>query len=228
MAPAGRHENDVLTRTRGDAHQRLIRPAFVPRTNGRRREKMGTAGASNPQVRERIRASPQVAKSASRTLSRWRHGFEPRWDYKRKAPGQGTSPESIASLNRDSNAEYPANIPRRIEPSECAKGRACRGWMHSPTAAACTADPARKVLRSRRARSRPLDRGTRRRHWGLAGYATDLRDRDQRVAQPGHAWADLVGGVPSVLGRSTRGLTASNLRITSRWAWLIPPPEAHR
>jgi hypothetical protein len=29
-------------------------------------------------------------------LSRWRHGFEPRWDYKRKAPGQGTSPESIA------------------------------------------------------------------------------------------------------------------------------------
>jgi hypothetical protein len=24
---------------------------------------------------------PQVAKSAPRTLSRWRHGFEPRWDY---------------------------------------------------------------------------------------------------------------------------------------------------
>ncbi len=58
--------------------------------------------------------------------------FEPRWDYKPKAPGQGTSPGSIGSLNRDSNAEYPANIPRRIERSECAKGRARRGWMHSP------------------------------------------------------------------------------------------------
>ena len=41
----------------------------------------GTAEASNPQVRTQIRASSQVAKSAPRTLSRWRHGFEPRWDY---------------------------------------------------------------------------------------------------------------------------------------------------
>ena len=54
----------------------LDRPAFVPRTTGKRQEMTGTAGASNPQVRNRIRASPQVARSASRTLSRWRHGFE--------------------------------------------------------------------------------------------------------------------------------------------------------
>jgi hypothetical protein len=66
-------------------------------------------------------------------LSRWRHGFEPRWDYERKTPGQGTSPESIGSLNRDSDAGYPANIPHRIERSECAKGCAPRGWMHSPS-----------------------------------------------------------------------------------------------
>jgi hypothetical protein len=44
----------------------------------------GTAGASNPQVRSPIRTSPQVARSAPRTLSRWRHGFEPRWDYQGK------------------------------------------------------------------------------------------------------------------------------------------------
>ena len=37
--------------------------------------------------------------------------------YKRKAPGQRTSPESISSLNRDSNAEYPENIPSQIVPS---------------------------------------------------------------------------------------------------------------
>jgi hypothetical protein len=36
-----------------------------------------TAGGSNPQVMEGIRALPQVAKSGSRTLSRWRHGFNP-------------------------------------------------------------------------------------------------------------------------------------------------------
>jgi hypothetical protein len=55
---------------------RRSRPAFVPRTTGRRQEMTGTAGASNPQVRNRIRTSAQVAKSAPRTLSRWRHGFE--------------------------------------------------------------------------------------------------------------------------------------------------------
>src|ERR671911_2234897 len=58
----------------------LDRPAFVPRTTGRRQEMTGTAGASNPQVRNEIRPSPQVARSAPRTLSRWRHGFKSRWD----------------------------------------------------------------------------------------------------------------------------------------------------
>jgi hypothetical protein len=41
----------------------------------------GTAGASNPQVRSQIGVSALVATSASRTLSRWRHGFKSRWDY---------------------------------------------------------------------------------------------------------------------------------------------------
>jgi hypothetical protein len=34
-----------------------------------------------------------------------------------ETPGQGTGPESIGSLNRDSNAGYPENIPSRIVPS---------------------------------------------------------------------------------------------------------------
>jgi hypothetical protein len=59
---------------------RRSRPAFVPRTTGRRQETTRTVGASNPQVRSQIRVSSLVAKSAPRTLSRWRHGFEPRWD----------------------------------------------------------------------------------------------------------------------------------------------------
>ena len=60
-----------------------IRPAFVPRTTWRRQETARRAGASNPQVRNQIRVSSLVAKSAAKTLSRWRHGFEPRWDYER-------------------------------------------------------------------------------------------------------------------------------------------------
>ena len=44
---------------------------------------------ANTQVDEHLNASAQVVESAPRTLSRWRHGFEPRWDYKRKTPGQG-------------------------------------------------------------------------------------------------------------------------------------------
>jgi hypothetical protein len=59
----------------------LDRPAFVPRTTGRRQEMTRKAGASDPQVRNQIRPSLRVARSAPRTLSRWRHGFEPRWDY---------------------------------------------------------------------------------------------------------------------------------------------------
>jgi hypothetical protein len=90
----------------------------------------GLRREANPQADGHLMASPQVAKSAPRTLSRWRHGFEPRWDYQRKVPGQGTSPESIGWLNRSSIAEYPANIPHQIERSERARAAGCRGWMH--------------------------------------------------------------------------------------------------
>jgi hypothetical protein len=48
-------------------------------------------------------------------LSGWRHGFEPRWDYERKPPGQGTSsdPSSTAQLAaapRGSMASCPAVV----------------------------------------------------------------------------------------------------------------------
>jgi len=77
-----------------------VRPAFFRRTNGKRQEMTGTAGASNPQIRNR--ASPQVAKSAPRTLSRWRHGFKSRWDYADQRP-----------CPRVVSASGPALTPRR-------------------------------------------------------------------------------------------------------------------
>ena len=35
----------------------------------------------NPQISGPSRVPPQVTESARLNLSRWRHGFEPRWDY---------------------------------------------------------------------------------------------------------------------------------------------------
>ncbi len=78
------------------------RPAFVPRTTGRRQEMAGTAGASNPHVTSRIPTSSQVEKPTTRTLSRWRHGFKSRWDY----AGQRTRPGAT-------RASGPALAPRR-------------------------------------------------------------------------------------------------------------------
>ena len=57
------------------------RPAFVPRTTGRRHEMARTAGASNPHVTSWTPTSLQVEKPTTGTLSRWRHGFESRWGY---------------------------------------------------------------------------------------------------------------------------------------------------
>jgi hypothetical protein len=41
----------------------------------------GLRGEANPQVERNLLASPQVVEAASRSLSRWRHGFKSRWDY---------------------------------------------------------------------------------------------------------------------------------------------------
>jgi hypothetical protein len=74
------------------------RPAFVPRATGRRQESSRTAGATHPQVRARIGASPQVPNLGSRTRSRWRHGFKSRWDYARQRPCPGLTRASGARL----------------------------------------------------------------------------------------------------------------------------------
>jgi hypothetical protein len=50
-------------------------------------------------------------KGCPKTLSRWRHGFEPRWDYKREPAGQRHGAVAADALNGYSNPGYPANIP---------------------------------------------------------------------------------------------------------------------
>ena len=59
-------------------------PRGVPRDDA------GERVTKRRKLDEHLMASPQVVESVSRTLSMWRHGFEPRWDYGHKAPGQHT------------------------------------------------------------------------------------------------------------------------------------------
>jgi hypothetical protein len=51
----------------------------------------GLRREASPQVDSHNFASPQVAESISRTLSRWRHGFKSRWDYHAKRAGHRPS-----------------------------------------------------------------------------------------------------------------------------------------
>jgi len=66
-------------------------PVNIPHDIENRGVATGINQKLNPEVSGGIRPSPQVTKSVRLNLSRWRHGFEPRWDYEHKGPGQGTS-----------------------------------------------------------------------------------------------------------------------------------------
>jgi pimeloyl-ACP methyl ester carboxylesterase len=105
-------------------HSSRIRPANDSETsrNGR------MAGAPNCQVSGAIRLSTQVAKSCPRTLSRWRHGFKSRWDYKAKGAGQGTSPEPTGRLSRGSRPRWRLSEREREHSTRSALSRgAARG-----------------------------------------------------------------------------------------------------
>jgi hypothetical protein len=92
-------------------------PRIGPATYRATTQEDGLRREAYSQVDEHLMASPQVVELALLTLSRWRHGFELRWDDERELPGQTTSREATSCLNNDSIAKYPENIPSRIEPS---------------------------------------------------------------------------------------------------------------
>jgi hypothetical protein len=87
-------------------------PRIGPATHRAATQEDGLRREASPQVEGHLTASLQVAKSAPGTLSRWRHGFEPRWDYERRTPGQGTSPwiDRLLEprLKRRISRKYPA------------------------------------------------------------------------------------------------------------------------
>jgi hypothetical protein len=65
----------------GDSPQHAIDPVSIPHDVGNRGEATGIDRKVNPQVNTPFRPPQQVTDSVRSTLSRWRHGFEPRWDY---------------------------------------------------------------------------------------------------------------------------------------------------
>jgi hypothetical protein len=79
--PDGHRSGGPKAASPGSAERGRSRPAFVPRTTGRREETTRRAEQQNAQFRRQIRESPRVARVAPRTLSRWRNGFKSRWDY---------------------------------------------------------------------------------------------------------------------------------------------------
>jgi hypothetical protein len=84
-------------------------PVSIPHDYENRGEATRIDGELNPHVIGPIPPAPQVTEPPRLNLSRWRHGFEPRWDYQRKAPGQ---PPSSARHQRRNGHLQARLIPR--------------------------------------------------------------------------------------------------------------------
>jgi hypothetical protein len=93
---------------------------------------------ANPQVDDHLMSSPQVVESAPRTLSRWRHGFEPRWDYAGQRPYPGFHISEwprigpAAYTNRDAGDAVPsiAASPLRGRERFPSHGSVCQRTAH--------------------------------------------------------------------------------------------------
>jgi hypothetical protein len=75
----------------GDSPQHAVDPVSIPHDVGNRGVATGIDRKLHPQVSAPFRPPPQVTNSVRGTLSRWRHGFEPRWDYERRTLLGGVS-----------------------------------------------------------------------------------------------------------------------------------------
>ena len=65
----------------GDSPPHAVNPVSIPHEVENQGVATGIDRKLNPPVNAPIRAPPQVTDSTRTTLSRWRHGFESRWDY---------------------------------------------------------------------------------------------------------------------------------------------------
>jgi hypothetical protein len=72
----------------GDTLQQAVDPVYIPHDIGNHGVATGNDRKLNPQVSIPFPPPALVTDSTRTTLSRWRHGFEPRWDY----AGQGSGP----------------------------------------------------------------------------------------------------------------------------------------
>jgi hypothetical protein len=87
----GRVEGGCSLPTPGD-------PVFIPHAVEKRGVRTRIDREVNPQFIGPFPPPPQVTESARFTLSRWRHGFEPRWDYAGQRPNPGFAVASGPAL----------------------------------------------------------------------------------------------------------------------------------
>ena len=101
----------------------------------------------NPQVSGAFQRSPQVTESARLDLSRWRHGFEPRWDYKEKRRSD-PCPVGVASQLSRSSRICPAHDRDTSRPNLPAVGNrvVSIGRASRPTEIHAAPTPAETLL----------------------------------------------------------------------------------
>jgi len=87
-------------------------PVSIPHDIENRRVATRVNQERNPQVSGDFHRSPQVTESARLNLSRWRHGFEPRWDYQEGRRSGHLSGVGGAGPVRS----RPAFVPQRTAP----------------------------------------------------------------------------------------------------------------
>ncbi len=88
-------------------------PVSIPHDDENRGAVTGIDQEPDPQGSDTFLPPPQVTDSARSTLSRWRHGFEPRWDYEQEPSprtGQHWHPAMVARLT--ANGRPPPRRPR--------------------------------------------------------------------------------------------------------------------
>jgi hypothetical protein len=99
-------------------------PAHIPHDDEERGVATGGNPEPKPQVNDRFRPGPQVARSAWTTLSRWRHGFKSRWDY----AGQTAYPEVAKPVAPHwPRGVHASSRPRGVFPVDCR----LRSWIAS-------------------------------------------------------------------------------------------------
>jgi hypothetical protein len=151
-------------------------PRIGPATYRATTQEDGLRREAYSQVDEHLMASPQVVDLALGTLSRWRHGFEPRWDYhENRRSGSLTH----SALSRRVGTR-PAFVPRPLRRRRDIRTRSTRSRWLNHLLAKGGSEPT--TLHFRIGEGRKSDAGIALRH----RHVDPGEQRDEQRKDPGH------------------------------------------